>query len=74
MSMGRDENEKIKELALKQINLQTQCQALYDQQPQVADSLVDVLMQAYKKDVSHNYIFKEPMKLIATSHSSNILL
>lgn len=59
---GSYENEKIKELALKQINLQTQCQALYDQQPQVADSLVNVLVQAYKKDVSHNYIFKEPMK------------
>lgn len=59
---GSYENEKIKELALKQINLQVQCQALYAQQPQAADSLVDQLIQAYKQDVSRNYIFKEPMK------------
>ena len=56
------ENEKIKQLALKQINLQAQCQALYSEQPQAADSLVQQLIQAYKYDVSHNYIFKEPMK------------
>ena len=59
---GSYENEKIKQLALKQINLQAQCQALYSEQPQAADSLVQQLMQAYKYDVSHNYIFKEPMK------------
>ena len=49
---GSYENEKIKQLALKQINLQAQA----------ADSLVQQLIQAYKYDVSHNYIFKEPMK------------
>lgn len=59
---GSYENEKIKQLALKQINLQVQCQALYSEQPQAADSLVQQLIQAYKYDVSHNYIFKEPMK------------
>ena len=59
---GSYENEKIKHLALKQINLQAQCQALYSEQPQAADSLVQQLIQAYKYDVSHNYIFKEPMK------------
>lgn len=59
---GSYENEKIKQLALKQINLQAQCQALYSEQPQAADSLVQQLIQAYKYDVSHNYIFKEPMK------------
>lgn len=59
---GSYENEKIKQLALKQINLQAQCQALYNEQPQAADSLVQQLIQAYKYDVSHNYIFKEPMK------------
>ena len=58
---GSYENEK-KQLALKQINLQAQCQALYSEQPQAADSLVQQLIQAYKYDVSHNYIFKEPMK------------
>ena len=56
------ENEKIKELALKQINLQTQCQALYNHQPEVADSIVEVLVQTYKEDVARNYIYKEPMK------------
>jgi len=59
---GSYENEKIKQLALKQINLQAQCQALYSEQPQAADSLVQQLIQAYKYDVSRNYIFKEPMK------------
>ena len=59
---GSYENEKINQLALKQINLQAQCQALYSEQPQAADSLVQQLIQAYKYDVSHNYIFKEPMK------------
>lgn len=59
---GSYENEKIKQLALKQINLQVQCQALYSEQPQAADSLVQQLIQAYKYDVSRNYIFKEPMK------------
>lgn len=59
---GSYENEKIKQLALKQINLQAQCQALYSEQPQATDSLVQQLIQAYKYDVSHNYIFKEPMK------------
>ena len=59
---GSYENEKIKQLALKQINLQAQCQALYSEQPQAADSLVQQLIQAYKYDVSHNCIFKEPMK------------
>ena len=59
---GSYENEKIKQLALKQRNLQAQCQALYSEQPQAADSLVQQLIQAYKYDVSRNYIFKEPMK------------
>ena len=59
---GSYENEKIKQLALKQINLQAQCQALYSEQRQAADSLVQQLIQAYKYDVSRNYIFKEPMK------------
>ncbi|GAB6976649.1 DUF4369 domain-containing protein [Prevotella falsenii] len=59
---GSYENEKIKELALKQINLQAQCQALYSHQPEVADSVVEVLVQTYKEDVARNYIYKEPMK------------
>lgn len=59
---GSYENEKIKELALKQINLQAQCQAIATQHPEVADSLIDNLLAGYKHDVSNNYIFKEPMR------------
>jgi len=59
---GSYENEKIKELALKQINLQTRCQDLYNERPDIADSMVNVLVNDYKRDVSLNYIFKEPMR------------
>lgn len=59
---GSYENEKIKELALKQINLQAQCQAILAQRPEVADSLIEALIVGYKSDVSNNYIYKEPMK------------
>ncbi len=56
------ENQKIKELALKQITLQSQCQAIAAQQPDVADSLINIMVSEYKQDVTRNYIFKEPMK------------
>ncbi|GAB6983039.1 TlpA disulfide reductase family protein [Prevotella dentasini] len=59
---GSYENEKIKELALKQIGLQAQCQTIAAQRPDVADSLINTLLSAYKQDVTRNYIFKEPMK------------
>ena len=59
---GSYENEKIKELALKQVDLQAQCQTIYAERPDIADSLVNVLVSGYKQDVSRNYIFKEPMR------------
>lgn len=59
---GSYENEKIKELALKQMDLQSQCQAVVMQHPEVADSLISQMIQGYKQEVSVNYIFKEPMK------------
>lgn len=61
------ENEKIKELTLKQIQLQNQCQLL-SQQAISADSIqmgIMKMVQAYKDDVERNYIFKEPMKAYA---------
>ena len=59
---GSYENEKIKELALKQVDLQAQCQTIYDESRDIDDSLVNVLVSGYKQDVSRNYIFKEPMR------------
>ena len=59
---GSYENEKIKELALKQVDLQARCQTIYAERPDIADSLVNVLVSGYKQDVSRNYIFKEPMR------------
>ena len=59
---GSYENEKIEELALKRVDLQAQCQTIYAERPDIADSLVNVLVSGYKQDVSRNYIFKEPMR------------
>lgn len=59
---GSYENEKIKELALKQVDLQARCQTIYAERPDIADSLVNVLVSGYKQAVSRNYIFKEPMR------------
>ena len=59
---GSSENEKIKELALKQIDLQARCQSILAERPDIADSIITVLMNDYKQDVSRNYIFKEPMR------------
>jgi len=59
---GSYENEKIKELALKQIDLQARCQTILAERPDLADSIITVLMSDYKQDVSRNYIFKEPMR------------
>ena len=53
---------KIKELALKQIDLQARCQSILAERPDLADSIITVLMSDYKQDVSRNYIFKEPMR------------
>lgn len=59
---GSYENENIKELALKQIDLQARCQSILAERPDLADSIITVLMSDYKQDVSRNYIFKEPMR------------
>lgn len=59
---GSEENEKVKELALKQINLQTRCNDIIRQRPDIADSLITKMIEAYKNDVKVNYIFKQPMK------------
>ena len=57
------ENEKIRELALKQIALQNQCNQLATS-GQVADvdAAIAQLIRNYKNDVTRNYIFKEPMR------------
>lgn len=59
---GSADNEKVKELALKQINLQSRCQKLLAQRPELADSLIEVMLADYKRDITTNYIFKAPMK------------
>lgn len=65
---GSDNCLKIRELALKQIALQTQAIALERNsqmnREQVRDSLMR-LLNAYKEDVKMNYIFKEPNKSYA---------
>lgn len=65
---GSYENEKIKELALKQITLQNRCQAVASNPTINADSamtLIDNIVAQYKNDVERNYIYKEPMKAYA---------
>lgn len=59
---GSADNEKVQELALKQINLQSRCQQLLAQRPELADSLIEVMLADYKRDITTNYIFKAPMK------------
>jgi peroxiredoxin len=59
------ENKKIKELALKQIELQAQCQRVVAETEASVDSIQSIikkLVDQYKDDVTKNYIFKEPMK------------
>ena len=65
---GSYENEKIRELALKQIALQAQCQVVATQTEASVDSvrtIIKGLVDRYKEDVTKNYIFKEPMKAYA---------
>lgn len=62
------ENEKVRELALKQIDLQTRCQQLAQDNSMGVDSttvLIRKLIDSYKDEVSRNYIFKEPMRAYA---------
>ena len=62
---GSEECSKIKELALMQMNLQTQLNAIannpnisYDQET----PLIQAALEKYKQNVKVNYIFKAPMK------------
>lgn len=61
---GSEESKTIKELALKQIALQNKAIAIQANgslgQDVMADSITK-LVDEYKKDVKHNYIFKNPM-------------
>lgn len=59
---GSYDNEKIKELALKQIRLQSECQSILAERPELADSIIKTMLNDYKQDVTRNYIFKEPMR------------
>lgn len=59
---GSYDNEKIKELALKQIRLQSECQSVLAERPELADSIIKTMLNDYKQDVTRNYIFKEPMR------------
>ena len=65
---GSDNNQKIKELALKQIDLQVRAIALErsGSLPMIAlrDSL-QRMVNSYKEDVKRDYIFKEPFKSYA---------
>ena len=65
---GSENCEKIKELALKQIDLQQRAIAVARAEnlsrQQSSDSIMK-LVEAYKADVKLNYIFKEPMKAYA---------
>ena len=62
---GSDNCLKIKELALKQIDLHKKAMAIQENQSLGVDAANDSILKlidAYKNDVKSNYIFKEPMK------------
>lgn len=59
---GSYENEKIRELALRQITLQSQCNRIVENAQADAGAEIERLIKAYKDDVTRNYIFKEPMR------------
>lgn len=65
---GSENCEKIKELALKQIALQSQVIAVQKNYPlgvDVINDSIQKLIDTYKEDVKHQYIFKEPNKSYA---------
>ena len=64
---GSDNSAKIKELAIKQMNLQTTIDKILRSQlpSQVASDSVEHVLAAYKEDICKNYIYKEPMKTYA---------
>ena len=62
------ENEKIRELALSQMALQSRCQALASDNSLSPDSTATAIEQAidaYKEHLRKNYIYKEPMRAYA---------
>ena len=65
---GSENCQKIKELALKQIDLTARAMAVQRDthlgMRATADS-IDRMVEAYKDDVKRNYIFREPMKAYA---------
>ena len=62
---GSENCSKIKELSLKQMNLQSNINGII-KSPNIGVDSMDVIvarmLAAYKQDVKTNYIFKEPMK------------
>ena len=62
---GSENCEKIKELALRQMNLQSRAIAI-QKDPSLsidrANDSIQNIINAYKEDVKRNYIYKEPMK------------
>ena len=62
---GSENCEKIKELTLKQMSLQSQVISLQQNTTlgiNTANDSIQSLINAYKEDVKINYIYKEPMK------------
>ena len=65
---GSDNCSKIKELALRQIDLQQRALAIQRNPTMGINATRDsiaAIVEAYKDDVKRNYIFKEPMKAYA---------
>ena len=65
---GSDNCEKIRELTLKQMDLQSKAIALQRNTElgiAKANDSLQSLINAYKEDVKLNYIYKEPMKAYA---------
>lgn len=62
---GSDNCEKIKELTLKQMDLQSRAIAIQRNTAigvDEANDSIQELINTYKEEVKHNYIYKEPMK------------
>ncbi len=62
---GSENCDKIKELSIKQMSLQSNINAIV-KSPNIGVDSVDVIvarmLEAYKQDIKINYIFKQPMK------------
>lgn len=64
---GSENSAKIKEMAIKQMNLQTTIDKIL-QSPlsaREANDSIEHVLTAYKQDICQNYIYKEPMKTYA---------